>query len=74
MEWIKLNKEVLKTLHNDNYTKIDSYLIRTKNNQTDIVKLAKGKLYHDFDCNNKYPINDDFLEEYKHIMLIEKPK
>ncbi len=55
MEGIKLNEEVLKTLHDCNYIKIDSYLIRTKNNQTDIVKLAKGKLYHDFDCNNTIP-------------------
>ena len=70
MEQIELNKKVLKTLHNDNYTKIDSCLIRIKNHQIDLLKLVEGKLYHDFDCNNKYPINDDFLKEYKHIMLI----
>lgn len=70
MEGIKLNKEVLKTLHNDNYTKIDSCLIRIKNHQIDLLKLVEGKLYHDFDCNNKYPIYDDFLKEDKHIILI----
>ena len=70
MEGIKLNKEVLKTLHNDNYTKIDSYLKRIKNHQIDLLKLVEGKLYPDFDCNNKYPIYDDFLKEDTHIMLI----
>ena len=41
MEWIKLNKEVLKTLQKDNYTKIDSYLKRIKNHQIDLLKLVE---------------------------------